>query len=183
MKKENWIKSPWTISIVTALISFLLTITNDYFKEKPILTTILTILKWTGSLIWSILDFSIKIWWIIIFILFLIVILFLYDKFSQTKTFKPDFYDYREDKFKKWKWSWSWEWNHSKNAWIISNLKAHCPNCNTPMIENSTYHGLSFDCPRCDYYARDSQCDEPHKVERIILDNIDRKRKTQKTKE
>lgn len=36
--KEDWVKSPWTISVGTAIFSLLLTIGYDYLKEKPILT-------------------------------------------------------------------------------------------------------------------------------------------------
>ena len=178
MKNEKWTKSPWTVSISTTIISFLLTLANDYFKGKPILTTVLYVLKWVSSFIWSILCFDVKVWWLIVVIIFFFSAFYLYNKFKQDG-FKPDFYDYTEDQFKMWTWSWNWLWSNSKNAWMVSNLHAHCPNCNTPMIENSSYHVLSFNCPRCDYHSRNGQCDEPHKVERIILDNIERKRKEQ----
>lgn len=82
---------------------------------------------------------------------------------------------------KNWKWTWNWKWNNSKNAWIISDFQAHCPNCDTPMIDNSSSYSLSYNCPRCNFLANGESCDEPHKIERIILDNIDRKRKNKST--
>jgi hypothetical protein len=99
------------------------------------------------------------------------------DKFKQEETFKPDFYNYSEGQFKNWRWTWNWNWSQSQKAWIIDNLQARCPNCDTPMIDYSSIHGLYFECPRCNYKARDSQCEEPHKIERIILDDIERQRK------
>lgn len=174
---KKWIKSPWGISIGTAIFSLLLTMGYDYSKDKPVLTTIWNIIVWIWDLIMTILNFNLKIWWLLVAIGLFIFILYIINKFKKQETFKPDFYSYREGKFKRWKWSWGWTWSQSKNAWLISDMKAHCPNCNTPMIEHSSMYGLSFDCPRCDFRANDSQCDEPYKIERIIFDNIDRKRK------
>jgi hypothetical protein len=172
-KKEHWIKSSWSISIGSAIFSLLLTIGYDYSKEKPILTTVWSILNWVATLIRTILNFDLKAWWIIVAIIIFIVIIAIIDKFKKAETFKSDFYNYREDKFKRWRWTWNW--NRSKNEWIISDLKAHCPNCDTPMIGHSSLFGLSYDCPRCEFRASDGECDEPHKIERIILDNIVRR--------
>jgi hypothetical protein len=174
--KEHWTKSAWTISIGTAIFSLLLTIGYDYSKEKPILTTVWAILKGIANLILTVLNFDLKVWWIIIAVGLFILILVIIDKFKKEDTFKPDFYNYREGKFKRWRWTWGWNWISRQNAWIISDMKAHCPNCDTPMIERSSFYGLSFDCPRCEFRASDGQCDEPHKIERIILDNIDRQK-------
>ena len=174
--KEDWVKSPWTISIGTAIFSFLLTIGYDYLKEKPILSTIWSIFKWIGNMVWKVLNFDLKIWWlIIIFGLFILTIVII-DKFKNEETLKPDFCSYKEDTLKKWRWTWSWKLDNRKNAWIITDMKAHCPKCATPMIEYSNRYQLSFDCPRCEFRASDAECDEPYKIERIILDNIDRKR-------
>ena len=140
---KNWIKSPWGISISTTIFSFLLTMGYDYSKEKPILTTIWKVIVWIWDLILTILNFNLKVWWIIVAIGLFILILFLIDKFKKEETFKPDFDSYREGKFKRWKWTWGWNWNQLKNAWSISDMKAHCPHCDTPMINNSSF--LSFD--------------------------------------
>lgn len=175
MKNKKWIKSPWTISIGTAIFSFLLTMVRDYFKSKPIFTTILQILKELWNFIILVLNFNIKVWWLLVGIIIIIVIICLIASFKQDKTKKPDFYNYRDGKFKFWRWSWNWQFSYSRNAWCISNLAAHCPNCDTPLIDSSNiYNGAMFECPRCDFNARDSKCDDPTKIERIILDNIER---------
>jgi len=178
---KRWFKSPWSISLGTAIFSLLLTMGYDYSKQKPILSTIWDIITWIWNLLLRILNFNLKVWWIILAIGLFIFILYLIDKLKQEESFKPDFYSFREGKFKRWKWTWEWKLDKSKNAWVISNMKAHCPNCDTPMIEHSSVYGLSFDCPRCDFQASDTQCDYPHKIERIILDDIDRKRREQST--
>ena len=173
--KEHWIKSSWAISIGTAIFSLLLTIAYDYFKEKPVLSTIWAIIRWIKNLTWNFLNFDLKIWWIIVaFILLTFIIKIINNsKIKETSTHK--FHDYREGKFKKWRWTWSWRLNNIRKAWIISDMKAHCPNCDTAMIDYSSTYYLEFGCPRCDFKAHDSQCDEPQKIERIILDDIDRK--------
>jgi hypothetical protein len=181
MAKGKWIKSPWTISIATAIFSLLLTMGYDYLKEKPILSTVLLFVKWAGKIGWSILNFDLKVWWLIIVILFFILAIYIISKFPKEPASKPDFHDFREGKFKNWKWSWEWELNNSKNAWVISNMKAHCPNCHTPMIDQSTIYELRFNCPRCDFSATDGQCDQAYKIERIILDDIERKRRESKS--
>ena len=178
---NKWIKTPWGISIGTAIFSLLLTMGYDYSKEKPILSTIWNIIIWIWDLILSILNFDLKVWWIISAVGIFIFIIYLIDKFKKEESFKPDFYSYREDTVKKWKWTWNWEWSKSKGAWGITDFKAHCPNCDTPMIDDSSRYGLSYDCPRCSFQASGERCDEPHKIERIILDNIDRKRKEKST--
>lgn len=173
-KREHWLKSPWTISITTAIFSLLLTMIFDYLKEMPLSTTILTTLRLAGNLLWNILNFDLKIWWVTSTIILFIVILFLIEKYKVNGASKPDFYNYREGKFKRWKWTWAWR--NINNEWVISDLKAHCPRCDTPLINNSSIYKFSFDCPRCDFNANDEQCDEPHKIERIIYDNIARQR-------
>lgn len=177
MAKNKLTKDPWTISIVTAIFSLLLTMGYDYSKSKPILTTILMFLNMLGNLFVNFLNFDLKVWWLLVGLL-----IFIISKLQEEESSKPDFYNYREDQFKRWKWTWSWKWSNSENAWIISNMKAHCPNCDTPLIEHLVLNGLSFDCPRCEFSARDGQCDESHKIERIILDNIDRRRNEAKKK-
>lgn len=172
---EHWLKSPWTISIATAIFSLLLTMGYDYFKEQSILTTVCRIFKWLGNGVFAILIFELKVWWILIAVILISIVVVLVGKLTKVKTFEPDFCSYREGKFKRWRWTWEWQWNDRKKMWLIADLEAHCPNCDTPMIEHSSNSELSFECPRCEFRAIDGQCDVPHKIERIIHDNINRK--------
>lgn len=166
--------SAWTISIVTAIFSLILTIAYDYFKKIPILTTVWLVIKWTGDTIWMLLDFNIKVWWLLLSIACLILIIKIFNKPKKEETILPDFYKYTEDKFRKWKWKWRFD--QERKAWLISDLTAICPHCDTPMTNHSNMYGISYSCPRCDFNPKNEQCDEAYKVERIILDNIDRRR-------
>ena len=100
--------------------------------------------------------------------------LYIFIRISEGKRVKPDFYNYTEDKFKRWKWTWEWIYDNGRNRWMISEMKAHCPNCDTPMIDYSNIYGNNFRCPHCEYSAGRGECDEPVNIERIILDNINR---------
>ena len=152
----------------------------DYSKSKPILTTTGLFFKWVGNCFWQFLNFDLKLWWLLVGLSLFILVIIILAKFQSNDSFKPDFYNYREGQFKRWKWTWDWKWSASKNAWIISDMQAHCPKCDTPLIEYSSVYSLSYDCPRCDFRAKDAECDQPHKIERIILDNIDRKQQEKK---
>lgn len=177
MKNKEWMKSPWTISIGTAIFSFILTMIYDYLKSKPVFSTIMGILLNFCNGIISFLNFNIKVWWLLIVISAIIAIIYLVIILKKEEALKPDFYNYEEDKFRILRWSWDWKFNYSKKMWFISDLTAHCPNCDTPLIEYKNIYEQGFECPRCDYKTRDFQCEEPYKIERIILDNIEKERR------
>jgi Ca2+/Na+ antiporter len=179
MRDKKWLYSPWTISIGTSIFSLLLTIVYDYSKNKPIFSTIYHIAKAILSFVFYVLNYNLKVWWVILGLFIMCIIIYLIATFRQE--FKPDYYSYREGRFKKWKWTWGWKWDNYKNGWVISNLTAHCPTCDTQMIDYSNRYELNFVCPRCDYRASGSQCDEPYKIEMIILDNIKREIKNKST--
>lgn len=171
MKIKTLIKSPWTVGF--GLFSVLIPIGYDYFKNKPILSTIWWIVNGIWNFIISVLNFNLKVWWLIVGIIVIFAIIY----FKQEETVKPDFYDYREGVFKRWSWTWDYKWDKWENAWGISDLTAYCPKCNTPLTNHSRYD-LRFDCPRCGFRAHDVECDNPHDIERIIWDNVKRKRKS-----
>jgi hypothetical protein len=174
---KKWLKSPLGISIGTALFSFILSIGYDFLKSKPVFSTLWTILKAIWNVIFTFLNFELKVWWIIIGIAVLFILLLIVFRISSIKEeTKSDYLNYREDNFQHWRWSWKWEWNTYKRAWVVADLKGHCPKCNTPMVEQqSILDGVQFTCPRCNFHASGSrECDESYNVERVIHDNIDR---------
>lgn len=97
MKLKKWIKSSWTISISTALFSFLLIIVRDYIKNLPILSTIFSLFSKLSKLIISIFMFELKIWWIIVGLGFLVSVIYVIDKFKIVRNMEPDFTEYEED--------------------------------------------------------------------------------------
>ena len=166
MRNLKWIQSGWTIGIGCVILGFLLSVGNDYYGSKPILSTIGLILRTVWNFIIAVLNFDLKVWWLIISIIIIIAVIYLIDYFNQEEIVTPDFCNYREGIFKQWRWTWNWKWNTYRNAWIISDLTPHCPNCDTPL--------LGYECPRCNYIVNYGQLDEPYKIEHIILDNLNR---------
>lgn len=175
---KKFFKTPWGISIGTAIFSFLLFLGYDLLKSQPALSTLGSILQAVGTAILAFFNFQLRVWWIIIGIIVLIIAIYIWYKVSDAKEpNRPDFCNYNNDTFQHWRWSWSWSWNDYKKAWTVNELRAHCPQCNTPMIDHSSAtFGAQFSCPRCNFHAHDDNCDIPFKVERVILDNLDRKK-------
>ena len=166
--KKNIINSPWGVGLGTTLFSFLLTLTNDYFKKTPFLTTVGNLVKKIINFTVFILNFKVKIWIILAIIILLFLIVFIISKNSnETKPEYPSFYNYREDQLKGFKWSWSW--SKSSEGWYVNNLKLHCPKCDTPMGRTTFF---SIECPRCDNHIERTPSTD--KIERIIYDNINR---------
>ncbi len=175
MKKNNWFKSPWTIGITTAVLGPIITVIIDLIKDKPILTTIWEVLASVWEFVISILNFQLRLWWVFLGLGVLVLVLYLIDKISEKEEELPEFLNYRTDSFKHWKWSWDWNKNYN-GKWEVKNLNAHCPNCGTPLIITGHQCPL-VDCPRCEFMEYESErCDNPIKVERIIVDNINRKK-------
>lgn len=173
MKKEAWWNSGWGISIGTAVFSLLLTMIYDSAKSNPILSTVSSILiRIWGWLILA-LNFNIKLWWLLVAIL-IIVLVMLYLAASRDVEM-PSFLGYKEEKFTNWKWSWSWTRNTRSGKWTILGLAAHCPRCDTHLVQDASFYRLYFNCPRCGFTPNEYSIDDPKNVEAVIIDNIRRK--------
>ena len=86
MKKETWKKSPWVIPIVILL----LTVGYDKIKDKPFFSTIWSALKWIGDLGLKILNFELRLWWVIIFIGLSIFIIYVIRKIKGITEFSGE---------------------------------------------------------------------------------------------
>lgn len=145
-------------------------------KKNPFLTSLIDIVTWLWTGLINILNFELRLWWLLVGLASLILVLYLISLFQKEEpTSTTDFADYVEGRFINWKWTWNWKWHESKKAWVINDLTAHCPKCDTPLIEYSGND--SFECPRCNYFSTNYKSEKPYKIERIILDNINRKNK------
>lgn len=175
MKDKSWIKSPWAISVGPVIIGFILTVLYDYFKNKPVLSTIWEIIKFLWNLVVSFLNLRLKIWWLLVGIASLALILYV---ISELQNVKPYYFNYTEGLFKRWKWTWKWEWDKYEKAWDIKELCAHCPDCGTFMIHyKNIYDGEEYSCPRCNFRAKGDECEDQQKIKVLICDNIERERK------
>jgi hypothetical protein len=177
MSKKKWHTSPWTISLGSALFGFLLLVAYDAFRNKPILTSLSIIFGYLWNFLLAILNFPIKLWWLLSTVVIVILVISFIKKLFPQEQDPPPFYNYREGKPKRWRWTWEWKFDQSENAWAIADLVAHCPKCNSSLMSKCSIYGPSFSCPLCDFSATSEyECDEPHKIERIISDNVERMR-------
>ncbi|MGB4658921.1 MAG: hypothetical protein WBI07_07070 [Mobilitalea sp.] len=169
------LKSPWTISIVTMIISFLLTVIYDLIKGKEIFSTIGRFFLAVWKVVIAFLFFDIKVWWIIVGIAFIVLMLYLVSRrLDKKNTQKPDFTSYKMDRFNKWKWSWSWKYINYSKQWEISDLIAHCPKCNTPM-QHDVYEEY-FKCPRCKFQPPYDDFEKSYEVSAVIIDNVNQQK-------
>ena len=80
---KKFLKSPWTISVVSTLLGSVLTIIYDVFKGKKILSTLLNILRGIWNFIISVLNFELKLWWVLLGIALLILVLWIVFKVKE----------------------------------------------------------------------------------------------------
>ena len=174
MKKH--FKSPLAIGLITTTFGAIVTAIIDYAKKLPVLTTIRTIFRAIWNAVLAFFNFELKVWWILIgfgvIILALVIIAKYQDKNAEGGY---DFRDYTTDYFRGLKWRWKWEKLYG-NTWGAVNLSALCPHCDTPMNDENGYSYTFFSCPRCKQTKEISEANLKHNLERVIHDNIDRKR-------
>ena len=140
----------------------------DYIKEKPLLSSIKSLLIW----IWEqIFQFEIKVWQILIIAIILVIIY----SFSKTKKKEEittiSFRDYIRDTIHGTIWIWSWEHDIFENKWQVQNITPICDNCGTRMKYEYSYGVESTaKCPRCD--RRQTNLKDKEIIEALIIDNV-----------
>lgn len=172
MKKV--LKSPYTITILGGLIVLIVwSLISDYMSGDKLLTMFSTILTSVYGAIISFLTFDIKVWWLLLGIACAIIIALIIASSKPQVQTKPKFRNYTHDHFRTWKWSWNWQFSDYKSGWHVANLRAHCPQCDTPMFHDQNED--VFQCPRCQFQSGYKNHEKSHEVEAIIIDNLDRK--------
>lgn len=175
MKKFR--NSKWALAIVPVVLSFLLSLLADWIKQVEIFSTIKTIATTLWKWMLAFLNFEVKVWWILVFLVCLVILLWIIAKVADTKEKnQPKFLQYTEDHFRDWKWSWTWGRTYT-GKWQVENLIAHCPQCDTPMRHDN--FDTVFHCSRCSYES-DNHSDNRDDVMVVIYDNVDRMMKTEK---
>ncbi|HLO72687.1 MAG TPA: hypothetical protein VK164_02010 [Flavobacterium sp.] len=170
MKKENL--SEYKIAVFSAFISILFTAIYDWLKQKPLLTTLLDIIKWLWK---NIFEFEIKIWLLLIIIIVYKISKIIIKSFNKPKnitTTSKSFINYSEETIDGIKWKWKWEKNPLTGKINIQDLKPICNKCGTSMDLNENGYKVYADCPRCDNEI--SNFKDTQKIEAIIIDNVQR---------
>ncbi len=169
--KKFW-KSAWGIALGTALFSFMLTLLSDCLAEKPVFSTIVSIITTVIDKIVFVLNFNLKLWWVLLVLVVLFVLRICYANIranADTPKAKPSFMDYTEDVIDGWHIKWFWEKDYS-GLYGISSIYPICNHCKTPLIRQS-FEPLS--CPRCKRRYHKTFPDD-HQFKVMIHDNIDK---------
>lgn len=177
-KQESWLKRFWKSALFTVIIGpITATALYDYFKEKPILSTLGFILKSIWLFILSVLNFQLRLWWIAIGLSILYLLLWVINKFNeyrQAEPKKPGYALYTSENYNNWLWKWDWVWNAKIQNWQIHNLHPYCKRCDIELVDRSLLTRELFECPRCgkSYDGHHRETDNEEAVEKIILDNV-----------
>lgn len=180
MAKEKLINNPWIVGCGLIALTPFITGILDYFNKLPVFSTL--IICYNSCI--QFLNIEVKIWQILTSIITLIILVYIIKsrtisketkKFGMTvsSTESSLHNNYTEAKFKKWKWTWDWVLEN--NIRIINNLNAHCPICDTILMENFYLRDIEYSCPRCNYSAQSDQADDRDQIEHLILDEVKRK--------
>lgn len=168
--------NPWTVTIGGGLVLSIISVINDIINKEKIFSTIGTILSMIYETVLAILNYRIKVWWLLIGVIVLIFILFLFVKyldFSQATSDKPEFLKYTNDTILGYKWKWNWQ-KDVYGKYCVENLCPICSRCDTPLVENFCGYGGRYKCLRCEEgYSRTMP--EFDNVKMLIHDNVRRK--------
>lgn len=171
---KKFLKSPYTITILGGLIVLIIwSLISDYMSGDKLLTMFSTILTSVYGAIIAFLTFNIKLWWLLLGIAGIVIIALIIANHKPEEQTKPEFTNYTHDHFRTWTWSWKWTFSDYRRGWRVSDLRAHCPKCGTPM-QHDQYEDV-FQCPRCQFRAEYDNHEKSHEVEAVIIDNLDRK--------
>ena len=169
---KRFFKCPWAVSICTVLLGFMLTVVLDVVGGKAILSTITDVIKFVYTSIITILNFKIKVWWLLIGVTILILILWILANMNDTKsTEEPKWLKYTEDVIDGFHWKWEWK-NQYDRTFAIENLHPVCLSCGTPYVTTYDYHH-SLLCPRCKNKTN-TQIPNIDHIKIIINDNADK---------
>jgi len=168
------IKKEYKVAIVSAVAGVIATGIYDFIKEKPILSTLWSGLKW----IWNtIFEAQFTVWQFLLFIIILLAlllfILWLTTKGvnSSSNAGTANWLAYEEDTIDGTTWKWNWEKGLS-GKYEAKHLRPLCHNCGTSMQFYEGSWDTYYECPRCD--ERLKRVKSKYKVESIILDNVHR---------
>lgn len=177
--KDKWKKfltNPWTVAIGSGLVLSGISVIIDLTNKKQVFSTISAMFIKICEIFISILNYRIKIWWLlvglIILILSFMVIVKCWER-TTAKNDKPDFYEYAQDEILGYKWKWTWGQN-IYGEYCVEKLCPVCSQCDTPLVEIYQGYGRKYKCLRCETEYFKPMPDFEH-IKMLISDNVRRK--------
>lgn len=176
-KWKSFLMNPWTVTIGGGLIlSVIISVINDFIKKEEIFSTISVILLTIYKKILLILNYRIKVWWLILGVIALVCIFFLFVMYldhTQPTSNKSEFLEYTQDTILGYKWKWNWQ-KDIYGKYCVENLYPVCSRCDTPLVENFYGYGGKYKCLRCEEgYSK--PLPDYQNVKMLIHDNVRRK--------
>ena len=132
-KWKNFLMNPWTVTIGSSLIISAISVIYDLANKKQIFSTMITVFKKICDIFQAILNYRIRVWWLMLGIIILILLIVLYSKYVATtmkKQNEPDFLEYMQDMILGYKWRWKWE----KDYYGKYNVAGLYPICSLSLI-------------------------------------------------
>src|SRR5690606_25326065 len=118
---------------------------KDNVKSMPVLKYLVIFFNWLYDTAIDILNFPIKVWWLLFICMVLYVTYKVFKSVRQKQI--PDYINYNKDVFKNW--IWRWEWKLKSGDWTITNLTAYCPKDDVQLIDNGDFFRNRCYCPKC----------------------------------
>ena len=175
-KLKKIIMNPWTVSVGSGLVVLLVTVVIDIFTAEKIFSTIKKILVAVWTFLLTLLNFEIKVWWLLIGIAVLIFALWFWVKHLDSKQSAPTapaFLEYTKDTILGYKWKWTWEKDYL-GKYRIEQLHPICSKCDTPLVDSVTGYGGRYTCLRCNNGTNKPMPDF-NNVKMMISDNVRRR--------
>lgn len=172
-KPEIFFASPWTRYILTTVLGISVTFILDVSKAAPHATTIKNVARIVSDIIIRILNYELKVWWLLASMAILAVVSYILIRSANKDARKLFYLYYTSDEIAGWKWEWRWQ-KQPDGGYELRDLMPICPKCDTPLVTSSTTESESYVCPRCNY---DAGPDIPNYTTVIILiyDNVKRR--------
>lgn len=134
--------------------SLLFSFIYDWVKDKPLLSTAVTCLKWLWKTLINFLALELKVWWLLSIIIIMRIVYLIY-KNTNKEAPKPEYINYTSERFKNWIWRWDWYYDAYQKNWLVTNMAAYCPNDDVQLLNKSDMLRQRAVCPKCDTWYGD----------------------------
>ena len=135
--KQLWKDPVWSKVIATAIML-------GVGALVPFLFNVIPQINLLGSVFWDLLllQFSIRVWMILIVVIIVISAIILIKRFK--KSTKIGFLKYTKDTIYgiDWNWKWSAPSVYNNNSYSIVDLQLRCPTCCSELDTNGNYRNL-----------------------------------------
>ncbi len=165
------------ITIGAAIISSpLISIIFDLVRAVPILSTFKSVYSWLLNIFTIVFTYEIQVWIVLLIFILLFVVLYIYGSRDSNNTPNPQFnyLKYTEDTILGLKWTWTYELDKNTNKYVVSNMIAYCPNCDSPLRPKNYFLDQQTECIRCDFSRAGNVYGDMHRIESLIIDNVAR---------